>query len=131
MNLSGTKLPAIELARIRISNHHRFSQQCFKLRSAGTHPCLRRPAQGRRRSTVRGTPGGVGTGILLRSGLEPWSDHDVPTPRHKGTCRYPSASLSTTPVYRAQIDKVGLRLLGANADKHACSDTSIGSWNAV
>src|SRR4051812_20700555 len=34
MNISGTKLPAVELARIRISNHHRFSQQCFKLRSA-------------------------------------------------------------------------------------------------
>ena len=34
MNVSRTKLPAIELARIRISNHHRFSQQCFKLRSA-------------------------------------------------------------------------------------------------
>src|SRR4051794_33438071 len=34
MNVSGTKLPAIELARIRISNHHQFSQQCFKLRSA-------------------------------------------------------------------------------------------------
>src|SRR4051812_14180030 len=34
MNIPGTKLPTIELARIRISNHHRFSQQCFKLRSA-------------------------------------------------------------------------------------------------
>src|SRR3954447_5370865 len=35
MNGSGTKLPAIELARIRISDYRRFSQQCFKLRSAG------------------------------------------------------------------------------------------------
>src|SRR4051812_5153508 len=35
MNVSGTKLPPIEFARIRISEHHRFSQQCFKLRSAG------------------------------------------------------------------------------------------------
>src|SRR3954451_8348211 len=34
MNASGTKLPPIELARIRISDHHRFSQQFFKLRSA-------------------------------------------------------------------------------------------------
>src|SRR4051812_32984346 len=38
MNASGTKLPAIELARIRISDYRRFSQQCFKLRSAADPP---------------------------------------------------------------------------------------------
>src|SRR4051812_47824086 len=38
MNASGTKLPPIELARIRISNQYRFSQQCFKLRNAALKP---------------------------------------------------------------------------------------------
>jgi hypothetical protein len=93
MNLSGTKLPAIELARIRISNHYRFSQQCFKLRSAAPWP-PRLLQFGARLVQFRLEPRSIGMqfGVTISQRLQ-FIEHDGHVARHADLIRLGVVSL--------------------------------------